>query len=260
MIIKSTKQLATYEQATKISTQILAQVRDAVAEEVTPAQLDALADDLCKKHKVVPNFKGQGSSRNLYKWATCISVNDEVVHGVPNDKPLKKGDLVKLDFGILYKGLNTDQCVTVVVGNFIDDEDERLVKTTRQAIQKAVHLAIAGKKTGDLGYAMQSIAEKAGFSVVREFVGHGIGKTLHEEPQIAAYGKKNSGQVLREGMVICIEAQVVAGSDEIYIDGSGWTVKTADGKKSAMFEYMVIVGKERPVVLTETMDWRLVIG
>lgn len=257
MIIKSAKELRDYEKAVQISTLILAEVKNAIAEGVTPSQLDSLADDLCKKYKVIPNFKGQGSSRNLYKWATCISVNDMVVHGIPSDKPLKRGDVVKLDFGIRHKGLNTDQCVTVVVREFLNDKDKSLVRIARQAVQKAVKLAVVGKKTGDLGHAMQSTAEKAGFNVIKEFVGHGIGKTLHEEPQIAAYGKKNTGQVLKEGMVICIEAQVVAGSDEIYIDNSGWTARTVDGAKSAMFEYMVVVGKEKPVVLTETMDWDL---
>lgn len=251
MIIKSSKQLATYKEATRISTQILSQVKDSVKVGVTPKELDKLADDLCKEYKVTPNFKGQGSPRNLYKWATCISVNDDVVHGIPKDIPLKNGDIVKLDFGIIYQGLNTDQCITVVVGDFLNKNDEKLVKIARQAVQNAVKFAVAGKKTGDLGYAMQSVAEKAGFNVIKEFVGHGIGKTLHEEPEIAAYGKKNTGKILKEGMVICVEAQVVAGSDDIYIDGSGWTVKTYDGKKAAMFEYMVVVGKDRPVVLTE---------
>lgn len=257
MIIRSEKHLSAYKQAVRISTQILAAVRDAVAVGVTPAELDALADKLCEENKVRPNFKGQGSPRNLYRWAMCISVNDVVVHGIPDTVPLQKGDIVKLDFGILSNGYNTDQCVTVVVEKFLNAADENLVRVARKAVQNAVKLAVAGKRTGDLGNAMYSTARKAGYDVVKEFVGHGIGKTLHEEPQIAAYGTPHSGQLLKEGMVICVEAQVVAGSDEVYIDHSGWTVKTVDGEKSAMFEYMVVVGKEKPLVLTPTLDWPL---
>lgn len=260
MIIHSPAELAQYKAVGALSTEILGQLRQAVAVGVTPLQIDTLAFELCAKHGAIPNFVGVGPKNNRYQHAMCISVNDTILHGIPDATPLQKGDIVKLDFGLQYQGLNSDHCCTVVVGEFVSQQDEKLVKTTRQAVQAAAKLAVAGKRVGDLGFAMASTAWEAGFDVVKEFVGHGIGKTLHEEPQIPAYGKKGAGEVLREGMVICVEAQVVAGSDEIYQLADGWTIKTVDGARSAMFEYMVMVGKHKPVYLTPTLDWPIVTG
>lgn len=260
MIIKNDAQLQEYIRVTKTSVGILKKLVEAVQIGVTPLKIDSLADKLCQNSSVKPNFKGQGSPKNLYKHATCISVNDEVVHGIPSNTPLNKGDLVKIDFGTFDRGLNTDQCVTVAVGDFLNKEDERLMIVGKKAVQSAVNLAIEGNKTGDLGHTMQDVAERSGFNVIKEFIGHGIGQKLHEEPELPAYGRKNSGQTLREGMVICVEAQIVAGSDEIFVDESGWTVKTVDGKNAVMFEYMVVVGKNKPIILTETMGWEMVAG
>lgn len=255
MTIKNDAQLQEYKNVTETSVGILKKLVKSTKIGTTPIEIDTLAEKLCQNAGIKPNFKGQGSPKNLYRYSTCISVNDEVVHGIPSDIPLKKGDIVKIDFGTLDHGLNTDQCVTVVVGDFLNKEDERLVSVGKNAVLKAVNLAVEGNKTGDLGYALQHVAEKAGFNVIKEFIGHGIGQKLHEEPELPAYGKKNSGQLLKEGMVICVEAQIVAGSDDIYIDESGWTVKTVDKKNAVMFEYMVVVGKNRPIILTETRGW-----
>lgn len=258
MIIQTEAQLTKYRQAGKIVTLILEQLRRAVKVGVTSLEIDQLAFELCRKHQVKPNFVGVGEHHNLYKHATCISVNETVLHGIPSATPFKKGDLVKIDFGMEYQGLNTDHCCTVVVGEFLSQADERLVKVAQAAIQAAAHLAIAGNRTGDLGQVIQKMTSQAGFEVVKEYSGHGIGKTLHEEPSLPAFGRAHTGSLLKKGMVVCVEAQVLADSDQIYQLKDGWTIKTKDGGKSAMFEYMVIVGESEPEFLTSTLDWPII--
>lgn len=257
MIIEDEKTLALYKQAGKLSSQILGQLRQAIKVGVTPAEIEELAQDLCAKHKVKASFMGVGPKNNQYQYATCISVNDTVLHGIPNDQAFKDGDLVKVDFGIIYQGLHTDHCFTVGVGE-VSNEDLRLLKVSRAAVQKAAFKAVAGNRVGDLSNMMFKTAVKGNFDTVKEYVGHGIGYTLHDDPQIPSFGKAHSGPVLQEGMVLCVECQVLAGSDEIYTADDGWTIKTADGAKSAMFEYMVVVGKKKALFLTPTLDWPLV--
>ena len=255
MIIQTEAELNKYRRAAKIATETLEQLRLAVKVGVTSLQIDQLAFELCQKYGAKPNFVGVGERHNLYRHATCISVNETVLHGIPSGVPFKIGDIVKLDFGLEYQGLNTDHCCTVAVGKFLSAADEKLVKVAQAAIQAAAHLAIAGNRTGDLGEMIQKMTKQAGFQVVKEFVGHGIGKTLHEEPSLPAFGKAHTGSLLKKGMVVCVEAQVLAGSDQIYQLKDGWTIKTRDGGKSAMFEYMVIVGETEPEFLTQTLDW-----
>ncbi len=254
MIISNTQQLERYLEIGKISTEILFQLHQTVEVGVTPLEIDALADKLAAKHQVVPNFKGVGPKNNPYQHPTCIAVNDTVVHGIPNDRPFQDGDIVKVDFGITKNELHTDHCFTVGVGN-LTAADERLIKVSRDAIQAAAKKAITGNKVGDLGFTIQSQANQAGFNVAKEFVGHGIGQTMHDSPQIPAYGSPGTGLPLRKGMVLCVEAQILAGEDEVYIADDGWSVKTEDGKKAAMFEYMVIVDERRPKIITPTWDW-----
>lgn len=257
MIIQTKEELIKYQQAAEISTAILAQLRQAIKVGVTALEIDSLADQLCQQHQVKANFKGVKSGKHVYQHATCISVNDVVVHGIPNDQPFQKTDLVKVDFGINHQGLNTDHCFTVAVEE-INPADEKLVKISKKAVQKAAKKAITGNTTGDLGYTMQSIVEKAGLRVVKEFIGHGIGRTLHEKPAIPAFGKARTGQKLEKGMVLCVEAQVVAGNDQVYVEDDGWTVRTADGSKASMFEYMVVVQDRKPIYLTKTLDWPII--
>ena len=254
MIIKNDAELKQYQQLARISTNILEQLRRAVKIGVTPLVIDALADKLSKKYKVKPNFKGVGPKNNQYQHATCIAVNDTVVHGIPDDRPFEDGDVVKVDFGIEKDGLQTDHCFTVGVGN-LSAADEHLIKTAKKAIQTAAKKAIVGSRVGDLGFIIQSIANQNGCTVAKEFVGHGIGHTMHDEPQIPAYGNKGKGQELKKGMVLCVEAQILAGEDDIYFADDGWTVKTCDGSKAAMFEYMVVVQADKPIFLTPTLNW-----
>lgn len=257
MIIRSAKELARYQEAASKSMQILQALFDATVEGATPQAIDQLADQKCAQLRVTPCFKGVGPKRNRYQWATCISVNDAVVHGIPEDLPLKKGDIVKVDFGINDDGWFTDHCFCKSIGQ-PNARDLKLMQVARRAIQDAAHLAVVGKRTGDLGAKIQQTVEAAGLSVVKEFVGHGIGHTMHDEPQIPAYGQANTGQALKEGQVLCVEAQILdSSSDEIYMEENGWTIKSADGAKAAMFEYMVVVGKKKPIFLTNTLDWPL---
>lgn len=255
-----TQDLGKMRDAAEISMQILAKMRDAVAPGVTTADLDVIAERECERLGAVAAFKGvvQTKTAGPYPANACISVNDEVLHTIPSaTKVISEGDIVKLDFGINYQGYYTDHCVTVGVGK-ITSEDERLIRTGKLAVESAVKICKPGRLTGELGYTMQSVAELAGFNVVKEFVGHGIGQKLHQDPNIFTYGEPDEGDVLEQGMVLCVEAQIVAGDDDIYILEDGWTVKTADGSNSVMFEYMVIVGEE-PEIITDTRSWGILV-
>lgn len=256
VILTTDKQRAHYERAAEISTEILRALYDATRVGVTPLELDALADRLCKKHNARPNFKGVGPANNPYKHATCISVNDTVVHGIPDGTPLAPGDLVKLDFGLEYKNCNTDHCVTIGLEP-VSPADRKLLTVGRDAVLKGVAQAVAGQYTGDVGHAIEAHAKRHGFTVAQQYIGHGIGARLHEAPELPAWGERGSGTLLKEGMVICVEAQVIAGSNTLFTAPDGWTVKTRDGSKAVMFEYMVLVGRAQSEILTPTADWAL---
>lgn len=241
-------------EAGKISTEILHQLTQSLRLGMTTLDIDVIAAELCRKYDVKPSFFGVGERHNRFKGSLCVSINDEILHGLPSaQQQIKEGDIVKLDFGIIYKGYFTDHCVTVAVEP-VAEEDIRLVQVTKLAVESGVAKAIAGNRTGDIGAAMQTVAELSGYNVLKDYVGHGIGKQLHLSPEIPAYGRLHTGDKLQIGDVICVEAQVVAGSDATYVAEDGWTVKTIDGSKGAMFEYMVIVG-DTPEVITPTRNW-----
>ena len=258
MIVSGT-QLNTYKEAGKISTQILSEIKESVKEGVFPIEIEDHAQKLCKKYGVKPSFSPVKNSDGPYGYALCLSVNQTVLHGIPSKKEsFSSGDVVKLDFGIIHQGLHTDQCITVGVGS-LSKKNRKLIIVTKDSVQTAVSLAVAGNTTGDLGSAMFRGARKNGFNVLKQYIGHGIGLQLHEHPPIPAYGTPGKGAQLKEGMVICIEAQVVAGKDQVYTADDGWSVITSDGKNSAMFEYMVVVGKDEPILLTDTFDWPIIV-
>lgn len=253
VIIKRGKEYRRYREAADISVEILAELGSAIKVGITPLELDLLAEELCKEYGVKPSFKGVSG----YEYNSCISVNDVAVHGTPKDIPLKSGDLVSIDFGIVYKGLNTDHCWTWSVGK-PSKQNLKLMIAGKEATDNAVALAITGAYTGDLGHAMESTAKKYGFNIIKVFIGHGIGKSLHEEPDIPAFGSQGMGDVLKEGMVICVECQVVDDTGEIYTDTDGWSAHTENGGNSVMYEYMVIVRNGKPEVLTDTQDWSFI--
>ncbi len=253
MIVKNENEEKLLLEAGKISMEILYQLGQRVKVGNTPIEIDNFAGELCKEYKVHPAFQRVEG----YHFNTCISVNDVPVHGIPTGIPFKEGDLVSIDFGIVYKKLYTDHCWTWSVGK-PNEKNSKLLTAGRNAVENAISKAIVGNRVGDLGYEMQLEAERNGFNVLSIFVGHGIGHTLHDDPEIPAFGRKGKGTLLEDGMVICIECQVVDDVDDVEIDKDGWTARTVNGGNSVMFEYMVIVKKDAPLVLTDQYSWSTV--
>lgn len=259
MTITSESELKLIRTATKLSTDILSQLIEPIRPGMPTSDIDNRFGELCVQNGVQAAFKGVPGPYNKFPANMCISINDEVLHGIAHPgTSLAEGDLLKLDFGIIYNGIYTDQCITVGVKS-LSVEDEKLVKIARLAVQTGVTKAIVGNTTGDIGYAIYTPVQMAGYDVLKEFIGHGIGKSLHEDPEIPAYGQPGAGDALEDGQVLCVEAQVVAGTDEVSVMEDGWTVVTEDGKNGVMFEYMVIVRAGQPEILTQTLDWPLVI-
>ena len=220
-----------------------------VAPGVTTEKLNEVAETFIRDHGAVPSFKGFEG----FPAALCISVNDVVVHGFPSDYVLKEGDIVTADIGTLYKGYNGDSAYTFPVGE-VDARTRRLLDVTKASLYKGIEAAVAGARTGDIGYAVQSYVESFGFSVVRELEGHGIGREMHENPGVPNYGRPGRGTHLVDGMTICIEPMVNAGGKAVYLDRNGWAVHTADKSKSAHFELTVVVRKGRAEQLS-TFDF-----
>lgn len=260
MVLTDPKDKKTLRKAAEISTTIIKNLSEGLAPGVYPSEIEKYCWELCKKYNVEPAFFGVTQSGNSPFPSSCnISVNDEILHAIPSStKKLKVGDVVKVDFGAKYEGFYTDQCFTFIISK-PKSEDTKLVRTAKLATENTLSHAISGARTGDLGYSMQSIAEMSGYEILKNYVGHGIGKRLWEDPQIPAYGIPGKGEKLIDGMVICIECQLVKGTDETYISEDGWTIKTANGANGAMFEYMVIVGKDKPEILTPMQNWEIVI-
>ena len=227
----------------------LAEVGKHIAPGVTTKQLDKIAETFIRDNGAVPGFLGYGG----FPATLCLSVNDMVVHGIPDGYVLQEGDIISVDCGTVYKGYYGDSAYTFPVGE-VDQETALLLKTTEESLYLGAEKAVDGNRIGDIGHAIQSYCEARGFSVVRELVGHGLGKDMHEDPMVPNYGKPGSGKKLRQGMVICIEPMINAGAKEVYEKRDGWGVATADGKKSAHFEFAVAVRKGKPEILT-TFDY-----
>jgi len=212
---------------------------------VTTGELDRLAERECLKHKAKPAFKGYGG----FPYAICASPNDRVVHGFPDDKPLLEGDILSIDFGVIYQGFYGDSAITVPVGQ-VDEETDRLLEATRESLAQAIAKSTPGGRLTDISHAVQAWVEPRGFSVVREFVGHGIGRQLHEAPQIPNFGEPGQGPLLKPGMVLAIEPMINAGVPGIKILDDGWTAVTQDGRRSAHFEHTVAITDHGPEILT----------
>ncbi|HOJ51717.1 MAG TPA: type I methionyl aminopeptidase [Syntrophales bacterium] len=228
---------------------IVAEVLDALKKEVkagvTTKELNEYCEELVRKWGAKPAFKGYRG----YPYALCTSVNEEVVHGMPSDRRLKEGDILSLDFGVYYKGYYGDAAITVPVGE-VSEEARKLIKVTEAALYKGIEEAQAGNRLGDISAAVQSHVEGAGFSVVRDFVGHGIGSELHEDPQIPNFGVRGRGVLLKEGMVLAIEPMVNAGTYKVKVLDDGWTVVTEDGSLSAHFEHSIAITANGPDILS----------
>jgi methionyl aminopeptidase len=224
---------------------VLAKVRAGV----TTADLDRVAESYIRKAGGTPSFLGYG--RPPFPASICTSINEEIVHGIPSPKrKVADGDLVKLDFGAIWEGFHADSAVTVIVGDAPSAEAEKLVRVTEDALEAGISQVVSGGRLSDIGAAVQQVAEGAGFSVVREYVGHGIGRALHEDPQIANYGEPGRGPILKPGLVIAIEPMVNVGGWETRVLADDWTVVTQDGSLSAHFEHTIAVTEDGPEVLT----------
>jgi methionyl aminopeptidase len=216
---------------------------------VTTAELNDVADTYIREQGATPSFLGYGHPP--FPASICSSLNDEIVHGIPSPKRVvKDGDLVKLDFGAIWQGFHSDSAVTVIVGDPPSAEAEKLVRVTEEALEAGISQVKAGGRLSDIGAAVQQVAEGAGFSVVREYVGHGIGRSMHEDPQIPNYGDPGRGPQLKPGLVVAVEPMVNIGGWETRVLADDWTVVTADGSLSAHFEHTIAVTEDGPEVLT----------
>lgn len=223
----------------------LAEIAALIRPGITTLYLDKIAETFIRDNGAVPAFKGYGGFPNTL----CTSVNDEVVHGIPSNYALREGDIISVDCGVILNGWYGDSAYTFPVGE-IKEETKRLLDYTRASLEQGVARAIAGNRVGDISNAVQTKAESGGYTVVRELVGHGLGKKLHEQPEVANWGKPGTGPKMEKGLVICIEPMINAGKKETVQMRDGWTIKTADGRPSAHFEYAVAVDRGKADVLT----------
>ena len=224
----------------------LAEVGKHIKPGVTTLELDRIAEDFIRSHGAVPGFLGYGGFPNTL----CVSVNENVVHGIPSDYALKEGDVVSVDCGTILKGFYGDSAYTFGVGE-IAPEVEQLLRVTKESLLKGVEQAVAGNRVGDISAAVQAHAESYGYGVVRELVGHGLGRNMHEEPEVPNYGRRGRGPLLKKGMVICIEPMINMGTKSVVFERDGWTVRTRDRKPSAHFEYAVAIRNGEADVLTD---------
>ncbi|MEP0773919.1 MAG: type I methionyl aminopeptidase [Acidobacteriota bacterium] len=245
MVLKSSAELEIMHEANAIVLGTLKVVAEAARPGVSTARLDELAEEYIRSHGALPAFKGYRG----FPATLCTSVNDVIVHGIPSPRHrLKEGDVLSVDCGVIWKGYYGDAAVTVPVGA-ISPEAQALLQVTRECLQRAVSVARPGRRLSDIGEVIQTHAERHGYGVVREFVGHGIGRALHEDPQVYNFGPAGRGPELRPGLVLAIEPMINQGASGVVIDDDGWTARTEDGKLSAHFEYSVAVTHNGPWVL-----------
>jgi methionyl aminopeptidase len=245
ILLKSLQELARMEEANHIVAEILARVQERVLPGVQTRELDELAHEMCRSRGVEPAFKGYRG----YPRSICVSVNEEVVHGIPGPRRIKAGDLVSLDFGVKYQGYYGDAAVTVAVGE-VAPRARALLEATEKALYAGIDQAKVGRHLSDISAAVQDVVEGAGFGVIREFVGHGIGRSLHEDPQIPNFGPPGKGPVLQAGMTLAIEPMTCMGAWQVRILEDGWTAVTQDGSYAAHFEHTVAVTANGPLILS----------
>lgn len=245
IILKSQKEIELMREAGKIVAETHEILKQAIKPGLTTKELDIIAENNIRKYKSEPSFKGYHG----YTGSICASINEEIVHGIPGNRVLKEGDIISIDIGAYYKGYHADAAKTHGVG-IISDEDKNLIEVTRQSFYEGIKFAKLGYRLSDISHAIQTHIEKHNFSVVRDFVGHGVGSHLHEDPQIPNYGLPGKGPRLQEGMLLAIEPMVNAGSYHVRVLGDGWTAVTIDGKKSAHYEHTIAITTDEPLILT----------
>ncbi|HLN54715.1 MAG TPA: type I methionyl aminopeptidase [Bacteroidales bacterium] len=249
LYLKTDEEIGLLRESNLLVSRTLAEIAALIRPGITTLYLDKIAETFIRDHGAVPAFKGYGGFPNTL----CTSVNEEVVHGIPSNYTLLEGDIISVDCGVVLNGWYGDSAFTFAVGE-ISPELRKLMDFTRASLEEGVKKAVAGNRVGDVSNAVQSKAESGGFTVVRELVGHGLGKKLHEQPEVPNYGKPGTGPKMQKGLVICIEPMINLGKKETVQMRDGWTIRTADGKASAHFEYAVAVDNGKADVLT-TFDF-----
>jgi methionyl aminopeptidase len=245
MTTKRPDDFAKMRRAGRVVAEIHARVREAAAPGVSLLELDRIAGEIIGERGCTPNFLNyHGFPAN-----TCLSVNEEIVHGIPSERTLKDGDLLSLDAGAIFEGWHADAAITFPIGE-VSDDARRLVETTERAMWAGIEVVRPGIRLGDIGHAIEAVADAAGYGIVRTHTGHGIGRQMHEEPQVPNYGRPGKGMRLKAGMAICIEPMFNMGGDDTRTLDDGWTVVTADGTLSAHFEHTVAITSDGPEVLT----------
>jgi len=247
--IKSRSEVESMRRASGVVAEILVELVEMVRPGLTTAALDATAEARIARLGAKPAFKNYRVGDSIFPAVLCTSVNEEIVHGIPSGRTLAEGDIIGLDFGVIYEGYYADSAVTVPVGR-IDPRSERLIATTRRCLDAAIEQLRPGRRIGDVGAVVQAIAEAEGYGVVRDFVGHGIGRALHEDPQVPNFGIAGRGRSLKPGMVLAVEPMINEGTPAVRVLSDGWTAVTADGKRSAHFEHTVAITEDGPWVLT----------
>jgi len=243
--IKTDSEIKLIRESSLLVGKTLAEVALNIKPGVSTMQLNNIAETYIRDNGAIPSFKGY----NGFPATLCISINDHIVHGIPSNTIINDGDIVSVDCGVIKNGYHGDYAYTFAIGN-VKEEIIKLLKITKESLYKGIEKAISGNRTGDIGYAIQNHVESYGYSVVRELVGHGIGKSLHEKPEVPNYGQKGSGAKLKNGMVICIEPMINLGKRNIIMEKDGWTVRTADGKPSAHYEHQIVIRDNKAEILS----------
>ena len=250
IFLKTDDEIELLRQSNLLVSKTLAELAKIIQPGVTTKELDKVAEQFIRDHGAVPTFKGfPNPYGSPYPCTLCTSVNEQVVHGIPNDIPLKDGDIVSIDCGTFMNGFCGDSAYTFCVGE-VDDETLKLLKATKEALYLGIENAVHGKRLGDIGYAIQNFCESKSYGVVKEFVGHGIGKEMHEDPQVPNYGKRGTGSLLKKGMCLAIEPMITLGKRQVVMERDGWTVRTIDRKCAAHFEHTVAVGIGKADILS----------
>jgi methionyl aminopeptidase len=245
IFLKTREEIELLRESNRLVGMTLGEVSKYIRPGITTIELDKVAEEFIRSHGGVPGFLGYGGFPNTL----CISINDEVVHGIPSSRRVEEGDIVSIDCGAIKNGFHGDSAYTFAVGD-VGEEKRRLLQVTKESLYKGIEQAMAGMRVGDIGHAVQQHSELNGFSVVRELVGHGVGHDLHEDPQVPNYGKRGQGPKLNVGMVIAIEPMINLGKRHVFQLSDGWTVKTRDRSPSAHFEHTVAVGKGSADILS----------
>ncbi|GEN56868.1 methionine aminopeptidase [Halolactibacillus alkaliphilus] len=246
---KSKREIEMMAEAGRLLAKLHKEIAKMMKPGITTIEVDRFVEKYLAEHGATAEQKGyQG-----YEYATCASINDEICHGFPRDEALKQGDIVTIDMVVKYKGGLADSAWTYVIGE-ADEKTQKLLDVTKKSLYLGIEQAQVGNRVGDIGHAIQTYAEKEGYSVVRDFTGHGIGPTIHEQPHIPHYGLPNKGARLKDGMAITIEPMLNEGKWQSQMDDNGWTARTIDGSRSAQYEHTIIITKDGPLILTEQDD------